>query len=122
MHTYPDTTIERSGGRIAVMEVSYAQLVKILGEPNAPAEDLDPDKESAMWLLATSEGPAWVYNWLPETGYQAAQTTRWWHIGGARSEVVSCVAQALGVCAHIHWWDPQHKQILTTTVSFVRPG
>ena len=42
------------------MEVSYARLVETFGEPNACAGELDADKVSAQWLLATSEGPTWV--------------------------------------------------------------
>ncbi|MCV7034838.1 MULTISPECIES: hypothetical protein [Mycobacterium] len=118
MQVYPDANIAQAGGRIAAIRVSYAHLVQTFGEPNAPAEQLDPDKVSAEWLLATSEGPARVYNWLPDTGYQPAETTTCWHIGGARTEVVSPIAQALNVSAHIYWWDPQQKQIIDTTVSF----
>ena len=98
------------------MEVSYARLVEILGEPNARAGELDAEKVSAEWWLATSEGPTWVYNWLPATGYQSPETTTQWHIGGSRSEVVSCVAAALNVSAHIHWWDPQQKRVIDTIV------
>jgi hypothetical protein len=118
MHVWPDRNIERRGGRIATMEVSYARLVETFGEPNASAGELDADKVSAQWLLATSEGPTWVYNWLLETGYQPAETTTQWHIGGSRTEVVSCVAEALNVSAHVHWWDPQQKRVIDTTVSF----
>ena len=100
------------------MEVSYARLVETFGEPNASAGELDADKVSAQWLLATSEGPTWVYNWLPATDYQPAETTTQWHIGGSRTEVVSCVAEALNVSAHVHWWDPQQKRVIDTTVSF----
>jgi hypothetical protein len=121
LHVHPDRNIERHGGRIATIEVSYARLVEAFGQPNAPAEELDPDKVSAEWLLATSEGPTWVYNWLPATGYQTPETTTQWHIGGKRTEVVSRVAEALNVSAHIHWWDPQQKQLIDTTVSSSRP-
>ena len=41
MHVWLDRNIERHGGRIATMEVSYARLVEILGEPNARAGELD---------------------------------------------------------------------------------
>lgn len=116
MHVWLDRNIERHGGRIATMEVSYARLVEILGEPNARAGELDAEKVSAEWWLATSEGPTWVYNWLPATGYQSPETTTQWHIGGSRSEVVSCVAAALNVSAHIHWWDPQQKRVIDTIV------
>jgi hypothetical protein len=118
MRVYPDRNIERRGGRIATMEVSYARLVETFGEPNAPAGELDADKVSAEWWLATSEGPARVYNWLPETGYQPAEATTQWHISGSRAEVVSCVAEALHVSAHIHWWDPQQKRVIDSAVSF----
>ena len=118
MHIWPDRNIERRGGRIATMEVSYARLVETFGEPNVSAGELDADKVSAQWLLATSEGPTWVYNWLPETDYQPPETTTQWHIGGSRTEVVSCVAEALNVSAHVHWWDPQQKRVIDTTVSF----
>jgi hypothetical protein len=118
MHVVPDRDIERRGGRIATMEVSYARLVEMFGEPNAPAGELDAGKVSAEWLLATSEGPTWVYNWLPATDYRPAETTSQWHIGGSRAEVVVCVAEALKVSAHIHWWDPRQKRVIDTTVAF----
>ena len=118
MHIWPDKNIERRGGRIASMEVSYARLVETFGEPNVSAGELDADKVSAQWLLATNEGPASIYNWLPETHYLPPETTTQWHIGGSRTEVVSCVAEALKVSAHVHWWDPQQKRVSETTVSF----
>lgn len=93
MHIWPDKNIERRGGRIASMEVSYARLVETFGEPNVSAGELDADKVSAQWLLATNEGPASIYNWLPETHYLPPETTTQWHIGGSRTEVVSCVAE-----------------------------
>lgn len=114
MQVWPDSNIECDGGRIAVMRVSYDRLVQAFGEPNAPA--VDADKTSAEWLLATSEGPAWVYNWLPQTNYQTPEATTVWHIGGRRAEVVSCVAKALQVSVHIHWWDPQQRRIVDTTI------
>jgi len=100
MHVFPDRSIECQGGRIATMKVSYARLVELFGETGAPAGELDTDKVSAAWWLSTSEGPAWVYNWLPATDYQPPKTTTQWHIGGSRAEVVSCVAEVLNVTAH----------------------
>ena len=118
MHIWPDKNIERRGGRIASMEVSYARLVETFGEPNVSAGELDADKVSAQWLLATNEGPASIYNWLPETHYLPPETTTQWHIGGSRTERGLLRRGALNVSAHVHWWDPQQKRVSDTTVSF----
>jgi hypothetical protein len=88
----------------------------VYGQPYAAAGELDPDKTSVQWWLAASEGPSWVYNWLPATGYQPPETTTHWHIGGSRMEVVSCVADALNVSAHIHRYDPRQKRVIDTKV------
>lgn len=70
---------------VGELDVSYAELVEVYGEPNAKA---DMYKTDAEWLLQAPDGTvATIYNYKSGRSYlgnegDAVEDIRDWHVGG----------------------------------------
>jgi hypothetical protein len=82
-----DTDTEIGMGLAGAIDVSYAKLVKVLGEPNF-TEHTDQYKVDAAWILELNGKPITVYNYKDgknyngDNGLPTSKITDW-HIGYA---------------------------------------
>ncbi len=70
---------------------TYAELVKVFGEPDDGPNDLDADKVTCCWRLQFEDGTiASIYDWKTNsTPYGKYE----WHIGGKSTAAVDRVLE-----------------------------
>ena len=81
------------------VDVSYARLVEVFGEPNDVGDQYKIDVE---WCIHTIDGDATIYNWKDSRNYLGedgmdVEDIMDWHIGGMNKGVVHWVRKALGM-------------------------
>ena len=82
----------RSGSYQGNIDIGYAELVAVLGEPLA--EHFDTDKSDAEWCIHFGSGQiALIYNYKDGRNYMGLdgkdkEDIRDWHIGGATISVL----------------------------------
>lgn len=65
------------------VDISFAELVRVFGEPHTKSED---GKMDAQWAFETPYGTATIYNYKSGPAYNdgmgSVEEIRDWHIGG----------------------------------------
>ncbi|MBU6389702.1 hypothetical protein KGQ71_04280 [Patescibacteria group bacterium] len=75
------------------IDIPYAELVQLLGEPTLAGDGYKTDAE---WLVVTPEGPVWLYNYKDGTNYLGEDGTptdrlRCWHVGARNQEAAKII-------------------------------